>query len=202
MMRVVLVVGALLALAGCLEPVDLPAPEVAIEPDTPDDGDDLALVIDDLGDNPASLGWSIEWRRDGEAQADLAGAELVPADRTTLGDDWTAVVSLELGDQVGPAGQATVTIGGGGDDDTADDDDVVDDDDSGPDDDDSAPDDDDAVDDDDVVDPGVGNRLCAAAGVASNGTYTASSCTGPVEAAPGVVTNGTYTIRINRLAAE
>ena len=202
MNKAALMMGGLLVLAGCLRPVDLPVPDVAIEPEAPADGDDLVLVIDDLGDNPASLSWAIEWQRDGEVQADLAGGELVPADRTELGDEWTVAVSLVLEDRVGPSGEATVTIGGGGDDDTNDDDDVVDDDDSAPDDDDSAPDDDDAVDDDDALDPGVGNRLCAAAGVASNDTYTTSSCTGPVETAPGVATNGTYTIRINRLAAE
>jgi hypothetical protein len=185
-MRVALV-GVLVLLAGCLQPISLPQPDVSIEPTAPDDVDDLVLVIDDLGDNPAAIEWSIEWQRDGETQADLADAELVPADRTTNGDEWTAVVALVLGDQAGPAGEASVTVGADGDDDSADDDDVVDDDDSGP-------------DDDDVIDPGVGNRLCAAAGVSSNGTYTASACTGPVEAAPGVVTNGTYTIRINRLA--
>jgi hypothetical protein len=86
-----------------------------------------------------------------------------------------------------------------------DDDDVTDDDDTGPDDDDSADDDDDTAPDDDdatpLVETGATQRLCSAAGTASNGSYTVRSCTGPVEAAPGVVTNGTYTIRINKLNA-
>ncbi len=93
-----------------------------------------------------------------------------------------------------------------------DDDDAVDDDDTGPDDDDSADDDDDtgpddddtAPDDDDatpLLETGAMQRLCSAAGTASNDSYTVRSCTGPVEAAPGVVTNGTYSIRINKLNA-
>ena len=196
-MRVALVLGALVFMVGCLQPLGLPAPEVAIEPAAPDDADDLELVMDDLGDNPGGLGWSIEWSSGGEVQTDLAGAYLVPGSRTANGDEWAVEVALVLGEQTGPPGQATVTIGSGDDDDSGpDDDDIADDDDSGP-------DDDDITDDDDAVsDPGVGNRLCAAAGVSSNDTYTASACTGPVEAAPGVVTNGTYTIRVNRLAAE
>ena len=85
---------------------------------------------------------------------------------------------------------------------------LVDDDDTGPDDDDIGPDDDDATDDDDAVDDddtvpldesGGGQRICAEAGTASNGSYTVRTCTGPVVLGPGVVTNGTYTIRINKL---
>ena len=88
------------------------------------------------------------------------------------------------------------------DDSAANDDDATDDDDSGQDDDDTGPDDDDTGpnDDDTVLDEsGGGQRLCSAAGTASNDTYTVTTCTGPVEAAPGVVTNGTYTVRINKL---
>jgi hypothetical protein len=156
-MRVALV-GVLVLLTGCLQPISLPQPDVSIEPAAPDDADDLVLVIDDLGDNPAAIAWAIEWQRDGETQADLANTELVPTNRTTSGEEWAAVVFLVLGDQTGPAGQATVTIGGDSDDDdmvddddgAPDDDDVQDDDDIGPNDDDSS---DDSSDDDDDVGP-------------------------------------------------
>lgn len=180
---------SLLLLAGCLRPVELPAPEVAIDPANPDDGDALSLVLDDLGDNPAALEWSIEWRLKGAVQDDLDDALVVPAARTTAGDTWTVAVALALGGGLGPAGEASVTIGGGGDDD-----------DSGVDDDDSGGDDDVSPDDDDTVEhPGVGSRLCAAAGASRNEQYTLTNCTGPVETAPGVMTNGTWTIRIDAL---
>jgi hypothetical protein len=192
---VLLTLALLLHGVGCLAPVGLPAPDIAIEPESPANEDDLVLVVEDLGDNPAGLSWSIAWDRDGDVQTDLAGAEFVPADSTSDGETWTATVALVLGDEVGAPAEESVTIGGGDDDDSG-----LDDDDSGLDDDDVS-DDDDIVDDDDAVSgPGVGSRLCAAAGVSTNGVYSASTCTGPVEAAPGVVTNGTYTIRINRLA--
>lgn len=173
----------LLALVSCLPPAELPAPAVAIEPETPAEGDDLVLVVDDLGDNPAGLAWSIEWRRNGERQDDLADEVEVGSDLTTTGDEWSVRVSLDLGGRVGPAGLASVTIGGGDDDDTVDDDDI-------------------SPDDDDLPEESRGGHLCAAAGVSSNGTHTTRSCTGPVEVAPGVTSNGTYTIRIGRLAAE
>ena len=182
--RVALTSGLLVSLflGACLEPVLLLVPDIAIEPESPAEVDDLELILEDLGDNPAGLSWSIAWSRDDEVQEVLAGATLVPAESTSIGEVWTATVALVLGDEAGPSAEADVTIGGGGDDDTGPDDD----DDTGP-------------DDDDVSGPGVGNRLCAAAGTSSNGIYTASSCTGPVETAPGVATNGVYTVRINRL---
>lgn len=182
--RVALTSGLLVSLflGACLEPVLLPVPDIAIEPESPAEVDDLELILEDLGDNPAGLSWSIAWSRDDEVQEVLAGATLVPAESTSIGEVWTATVALVLGDEAGPPAEADVTIGGGGDDDASDDDDAT-----GP-------------DDDDLTGPGVGNRLCAAAGTASNGIYTASGCTGPVETAPGVATNGTYTVRINRLA--
>ena len=76
-----------------------------------------------------------------------------------------------------------------------DDDDVVDDDDSG------TPDDDDAVDDDDTtpLEPGGLGRVCASAGTGSDGVYSVTTCTGPVEVAPGVMSNDVYTVRINKL---
>ena len=178
----VLVLG--LGLGGCLAPVGLPAPEIAIEPSAPADEDDLELILEDLGENPVDLSWSITWSRDDAEQDDLAGAVLVPADRTSNGESWAASVALVLEDEIGASSEASVTIRetGADDDDASDDDDAT-----GP-------------DDDDLTGPGVANRLCAAAGTASNGIYTASGCTGPVETAPGVATNGTYTVRINRLA--
>ena len=170
-----------LALAGCLEPPVLPVPEVSIEPANPRNEDDLELLLEDLGDNPAELSWSITWERDGEVQEDLVGAMSVPSGSTSSGEVWTVTAALVLGEAAGPSAGASVTIDGGGDDD-------------------DAADDDDVSDDDDAAVPGAGRRLCSVAGTASNGTYISTSCTGPVEAAPGTSSNDVYTVRVNRLA--
>jgi hypothetical protein len=189
----VLLAGLLLVLGGCLPPPGPPAPDISIEPASPDTDDDLLLVLPDLGADPEALGlsWQIGWSRDGEDVATLAGAATVPAAETSPGETWQATVSLVDDDEVGPPGTASVTIAGG------DDDDVADDDDSGSDDDDSGSDDDDVIDDDDAGPPLEGpasSGLCAGAGRSSNADWVVLSCTGPVELAPGVSTNGIHTV--------
>ena len=181
MSRLSLLLLALGLVSGCLGPLGLPAPEVSISPADPGPDDDLVLVLEEVptGDGLPTISFQIEWQQDGVTVDELAGAELVASSWTEVGETWTVTVAAVQGDQVGPTGQASVVIG-----ETGDDDDTT------------------SGDDDDVSPgvPGTAGRLCAAAGTVSNGVYTVTTCTGPVEAAPGVVTNGTYTIQINKLA--
>ena len=183
-------------ISGCLGPLGLPAPMVSIEPTSPGPDDDLVLVLEEIpsGEDRPVITFQIEWQQDGDTVEDLAGAELVPASRTEVAETWTAIVAAVQETLVGPTAQASVVIGATGDDD-----------DSGDDDDTTGGDDDDTTggDDDDVTtgEPGPATRLCAAAGTVSNGVYTVTTCTGPVEAAPGVMTNSIYTVRINKLSA-
>ena len=176
-------------LSGCLGPLGLPAPQVSIEPVDPGPDDDLVLVLEELasGEGAPAITFQITWQQDGATVDELAGAELVASSWTEVGEIWTATVAAVQGDQVGPAGEASVTIGAAGDDDDT----------TGDDDDDTTGDDDDDV---TTGEPGPATRLCAAAGTVANGVYTVTTCTGPVEAAPGVMANDTYSIQINKLS--
>jgi hypothetical protein len=177
-----------LLLVGCLEPMELPGPQVSIEPAEPTTDDDLTLVLEELDSEGAGTTWQISWERDGGEVSDLAGETVVPASETDVGEVWTAVVAAILDDIVGPTASASVTILAG----PGDDDDVIDDDDSG------GPDDDDVVDDDDVTlpeDPTAAlGGLCAAPGRSTNDDFVAVTCTGPSPAAVGVSANDNYTV--------
>ena len=173
--------------SGCLGPLDIPSPMVSISPATPGPEDDLVLVLEEIPSDEGRpvITWQIAWQQDGATVDELAGAELVASSWTEVGEIWTATVAAVQGDQVGPAGEASVTIGAAGDDDDT----------TGDDDDDTTGDDDDDV---TTGEPGPATRLCAAAGTVANGVYTVTTCTGPVEAAPGVMANDTYSIQINK----
>ena len=174
MNRSLILLLALGLVSGCLGPLGLPAPDVSISPAAPGPEDDLVLVLEELPSDEGRpvITFQIQWQQDGVTVDELAGAVLVASSWTVVDETWTATVAALQGTQVGPASQASVVIAASGDD------------------------------DDDVSPgvPGTAGRLCAAAGTVSNGVYTVTPCTGPVEAAPGVVTNGIYTIRINKLA--
>ena len=108
-----------LLLAACLDQPGLPAPAVSIAPGDPGSDDDLQLVLEEIaqGDGRPDLSFDISWSVDGLAVDDLAGAREVGAARTAAGQTWSATVRFELDQQLGPAAEASVTIGGAGDDD-------------------------------------------------------------------------------------
>lgn len=146
------VTAAVMSLAGCLEPIGPPAPEVAIEPEEPTTDDDLVLVLEELSEGGAGTTWQVTWQRDGVDVEALEGQEVVPASETAVGEIWSVTVEAVLGELTGPPATAAVTIGGSGDDDDSgvNDDDLADDDDL-TDDDDVSDDDDDVADDDDTT---------------------------------------------------
>lgn len=176
-----------IGVAGCLAELPPPAPVVTIEPAEPGPDDELLARIDAPSTDPAGtpVALLITWVSDG-VTISAGGGTRIPAERTEVGQRWTLSVTASIGDSVSPPGTATVTIGAApGDDDATGDDDTGSDDDSSP--------DDDTAGDDDIAPEPIPGGLCAASGTASNGTYTAETCTGP--AAGGArASNGTFTV--------
>jgi hypothetical protein len=88
-----------------------PAPVVGIHPSDPDTLDELVAVmltpsVDPDGD---AVDYTVAWTVDG-VDAGIDGPT-VPADATTRGQVWSAVMTPNDGQVDGPAGEASVTIG-------------------------------------------------------------------------------------------
>lgn len=157
-------------LLGCLPDLAPPAPIVAIEPASPRPDDALVAVIEAPSADPAGepVALSVTWTVDGQTVASVGGTT-IPADRTVIGQRWAVSVVATIGDASSAPGVAEVVIGAiSGDDDSVGDDDVT------------------------SAAGSVPGALCAGASTATNGVYTATTCTGPVSSA-ATATNGTYT---------
>jgi len=88
------------------------APGVSIDPSEPTSGDELraVLVPAEDTDGPEALTYRYAWSRGGVPQPEWDG-EAVPATATANGDEWTVSVVAFDGEDEGPPGEATVTVG-------------------------------------------------------------------------------------------
>lgn len=81
-------------------------------PDAPTTVDDLELQLTQATDDDRndSVTHEIAWFLNGQEQADLAGQDVVTADRTAKGEEWTVQVTPTDGDLAGAPATASVTI--------------------------------------------------------------------------------------------
>lgn len=64
-----------------------------IEPERPKDGDALAAVVEGASDpDGGDLAYTYVWYRDGVEATDVGNTATVPADATTIGEEWTLTV--------------------------------------------------------------------------------------------------------------
>ncbi|MFN7142663.1 MAG: hypothetical protein ACK4YP_02725 [Myxococcota bacterium] len=84
---------------------------VRVEPERPKDGDALAAVVEGAVDPDGhDLAYTYVWHRDGVEATDVGNSATVPADATTVGEEWTLTVLVGDGTDEVSASAPAVAI--------------------------------------------------------------------------------------------